>query len=72
MLEYVKNVEPKNSTIQKDDSDFITIPKDEYNRLVFEREEYRSISLELAKRIPSIQKVADNIDKILAKGGASQ
>ena len=62
----VKNVE------KSKDGDFISIPRDEYNRLVYERDEYRSMCLDFAQRLPKFHEIADNIDKILANGGASE
>ena len=68
MLENVNYAETE-VLAEGENSDMITIPRTEYNRLVFERDEYRNISLELASRIPNLQKVQANIEEILQDGG---
>lgn len=69
MLENVNTKVETSVSAEGENSDFVTIPRTEYNKLVFEREEYRNISLELASRIPNLQKVQSNIEEILREGG---
>ena len=71
MLENVNNA-GTDVLAEGKNSDMVTIPRTEYNRLVFERDEYRSMCLDFAQRLPKFHEIADNIDRILADGGASE
>lgn len=70
MYENVKRVEDVSSTDGNADNDLIVVSRKELNRLKREREEYRAMCLDFAESVPRFHKVADNIEAIIAKGGA--
>lgn len=70
MLENVNKVEAWVSTNGNIDEDYTLINKKELAQLRYERDEYRAMCLDFAESVPRFHKVQENIETILAKGGA--
>ena len=70
MLKNVNKVEAGVSTDENIDEDVVLINKKELAQLKRERDEYRAMCHDFAESVPRFHKVADNIEAILAKGGA--
>ena len=70
MLKNVNKVEAGVSTDGNIDEDYTLINKKELAQLQYERDEYRAMCHDFAESVPRFHKVADNIEAILAKGGA--
>ena len=70
MLKNVNKVEAGVSTNGNIDEDYTLINKKELAQLQRERDEYRAMCHDFAESVPRFHKVADNIEAILAKGGA--
>ena len=72
MLKNVNNVEAGVSTNGNIDEDYTLINKKELERLQYERDEYRAMCLDFAESVPKFHKVQENIETILANGGAQE
>ena len=72
MLKNVNNVEAGVSTNGNIDEDYTLINKKELERLQYERDEYRAMCLDFAESVPRFHKVQENIETILANGGAQE
>lgn len=70
MYKNVNKVEAWVSTNGNIDEDYTLINKKELERLRHERDEYRAMCLDFAESVPRFHKVQENIETILAKGGA--
>ncbi len=70
MLKNVNRVEAGVSTNGNIDEDYTLINKKELAQLRYERDEYRAMCLDFAESVPRFHKVQENIETILAKGGA--
>lgn len=70
MSKNVNNVEAGVSTNGNIDEDYTLINKKELERLKRERDEYRAMCLDFAESVPRFHKVQENIETILANGGA--
>ena len=70
MLKNVNKVEAGVSTNGNIDEDYTLINKKELAQLRYERDEYRAMCLDFAESVPRFHKVQENIETILAKGGA--
>nr|WP_295000204.1 hypothetical protein [uncultured Methanobrevibacter sp.] len=72
MSKNVNNVEAGVSTNGNIDEDYTLINKKELAQLQYERDEYRAMCLDFAESVPRFHKVQENIETILANGGAQE
>ena len=72
MSKNVNKVETRVSTNGNIDEDYTLINKKELERLKHERDEYRAMCLDFAESVPRFHKVQENIETILANGGAQE
>lgn len=70
MSKNVNRVEAGVSTDGNIDEDYTLINKKELAQLQYERDEYRAMCLDFAESVPRFHKVQENIETILANGGA--
>ena len=72
MSKNVNRVEAGVSTNGNIDEDYTLINKKELERLQYERDEYRAMCLDFAESVLRFHKVQENIETILANGGAQE
>ena len=72
MSKNVNKVEAGVSTNGNIDEDYTLINKKELAQLRYERDEYRAMCLDFAESVPRFHKVQENIETILANGGAQE
>lgn len=72
MYENVSRVGAWAPTEENTNDEKVLISKKELAQLRYERDEYRAMCLDFAESVPRFHKVQENIETILANGGAQE